>query len=646
MRGSLELILPTKSAWSADEDRSARRAARIGATLAAVAFLLSATDGRPWDLFDRGPYTSDFYDVQARAISRGHLDVPPEVAGIEGFPTDGGTHFYFGLVPALARLPISSFTDAFDGRLVVVSMVAGVVVACLAAARLLQRARSAMRVSIGDRPWRWVTGIFAAAVGLATPVLWLSSDALVYHEAELWGAALALVGFDRVLAWWETRRVIDLAWASGAAALAWSTRGSSGTGPAIALGGLAVLLAVRGRWRLAVLAVGAAAAPFVLYAAVNVARFGTLVSIPLDEQVTTAFSADRQAALADNDGSLFGIKFLPSTALQYLRPDTLEADALLPWFTWGPTAEPVGDVTFDTIDRSASLPATAPAFVVATAIGAVAVVRRRAPVAWGVAMIGAAASTVPTLTIAFIAHRYLVDFVPLVVVGSAVGVVATVTWAAAAATRRHLAVGAAAILLTTGLVVNVGLTILSRNLYLLGDPADRRSFVALQYAVHDRLGGDAPPAVSMVTELGPVADDGEIVIVGDCDGLYRSDGEEWRLLEQRAGGAQRAVLDGSAPGPLVSGRDWSIDVVDDAGGRRLVYRGASTIEGTVLDATGPVRIDVVADPAIPIVTATIDGDPVLVAFVQPADGPLVPGAGWTSVPVEATLCADLRDRLS
>ena len=45
-----------------------RRAAWIGVAVAVVVFLLVATGGTPWHLFDRAGYTSDFYDVQARAL--------------------------------------------------------------------------------------------------------------------------------------------------------------------------------------------------------------------------------------------------------------------------------------------------------------------------------------------------------------------------------------------------------------------------------------------------------------------------------------------------------------------------------------------------------------------------------------------------
>ena len=162
-------------------------AARIGTAVAMVVFLLLATGGRPWDLFERGPFTSDFYDVQARALSRGHLDVPADVVAIEGFVVDGETHLYYGLAPALARLPIAALTEAANGRLVVVSQLAALAVACLAGARLLQRARRALDVDVPERWWQWTTGGFAAAIGLSTPLLWLSSRAIVVPRGRALG---------------------------------------------------------------------------------------------------------------------------------------------------------------------------------------------------------------------------------------------------------------------------------------------------------------------------------------------------------------------------------------------------------------------------------------------------------------------------
>ena len=122
-------------------------------------------------------------------LSRGHLDVPSDIAGVEGFVVDGETHLYYGIVPAVARLPISAITSAADGRLVVLSQVlrwaspASPPPACCSAGRRPAGSRPAAMVAVDH-------GGFALAVGVSSPLLWLSSEALVYHEAELWGAAL------------------------------------------------------------------------------------------------------------------------------------------------------------------------------------------------------------------------------------------------------------------------------------------------------------------------------------------------------------------------------------------------------------------------------------------------------------------------
>ena len=632
------------SAWVGEGAVAARRAARVGTAVAVVVFVLLATNGRPWEVFQRGPFTSDFYDAQARAISRGHFDVPAQVAGVEGFIVDGETHLYYGIVPALVRLPVSAVTTAADGRLVVLSQVVALAVACLAAARLLQRGRAACGIEVPMRWWPWITGAFALAVGVSSPLLWLSAEALVYHEAEVWGAALALAGFDRVVAWWSTRRGIDLLGAGALAALALSARPSSGMGPALALGGLAVVLAVQRQWRLGAWALGAAAVPFVLYALVNLVRFGVPLSIPFERQVLNEFSADRRAALADNGGTLFGLKFVPTAVVHYLRPDTIEPRALLPWFSWGSPADLVGDVTFDTVDRSASLPVVAPVWLVAWVCGVVAMVRRRLAAAWAVSMVAAAFAVLPTLAIAFIAQRYLADFVPLLVLGAALGVPVVVGWAATSRRRAGGVLAGALALGVLGLVTNAGLAVLARNLYLLPDVDARRDFVALQYAVHDVLGSGAPE-VRRVERIGAVGPDGAIAIVGDCDAVYRSDGATWRLLELRPGGTQRVVVEGSATGPVVIGDGWRLELVPDGAGRRLDYVGPTTVSGDVLPAEGPLRIDVAADAVLPTVVVRVDGDLVLEAFLQPAAGPVVPAPGWRSIPGEASLCAELTARL-
>ena len=476
-------------------------------------------------------------------------------------------------------------------------------------------------------------------------MLWLSSEALVYHEAELWGAALALAGFDRVVAWWSTRRGLDLLGAGALAAVALSARPSSGMGPALALGGLAVVLAVQREWRLGAWALGAAAVPFLLYACVNLVRFGVPLSTPFDRQVLNEFSADRRAALADNGGTLFGLKFVPTALVQYLRPDTIEPRALLPWLSWAAPADLIGDVTFDTVDRSASLPVVAPR--VARRLG---VRRGRDGAPPHRSSVGGVDGSRRGRRAPDAGHRLHRAALPR-------GFRATARPRSGArcagrsppgrrrSRRRAGGVLAGAVVLgVVGLVTNAGMAVLARNLYLLPDVDARRDFVALQYAVHDVLGSGAPD-VQRVERVGEVGPDGAIAIVGDCDAVYRSDGATWRLLELRPGGAQRVVVEGAATGPVVLGDGWQIDLVTDGTDRRLEYVGPTTVTGDALPSEGPLRIDVAADAVLPTVVVRVDGELVLEAFLQPAAGPLVPAPDWRSVPGEASLCADLSARL-
>jgi len=151
--------------------------------------LLIVTGGRPQALFEHGPYTSDFMDAQAHALVAGHLSVDPGVATIEGFVHRGHTYLYFGLAPAILRLPVAAVTDNLDGRLTALSILAALAVAMWASGRLLWRARLVIR---GDGELRdreaLVAGAFVAAVGLSSPLMYLTADTLVYHEAIAWGS--------------------------------------------------------------------------------------------------------------------------------------------------------------------------------------------------------------------------------------------------------------------------------------------------------------------------------------------------------------------------------------------------------------------------------------------------------------------------
>jgi hypothetical protein len=163
------------------------------------------------------------------------------------------------------------------------------------------------------------------------------------------------------------------------------------------------------------------------YAEVNVARFGSAFTLPLNRQVFSVYDHNRQAALRANHGSLFGTKFMPTTIVQYTRPDALRLGGAFPYVDFPKhRAEVFGHALFDTLDRSSSVPASMPGLTALALIGLFTLFdRRRAPPRLRAFLlpivIGGAIGTGGVLTLAFVANRYLADFLPPLIVLATVG---------------------------------------------------------------------------------------------------------------------------------------------------------------------------------------------------------------------------------
>lgn len=627
-----------------------RRAARIGTAVAVVAFWLLATGGTPWHVFDRGGFTTDFYDAQAHSILDGRLDVPLEVVGLEGFVIDGRTQIYFGLSPAVLRLPFVAWGDGLDGRLAVASELVAVGVLGLASARLMARARRLVDRAPTGRPWWFAVG--AAVPALASPVVFLASGPLVYHEAALWGAASALLGLDLVLRWHDSGRGVHLALATAVAVFALSTRPSTGLAPAVALGLFGLAALVRGRWKRAAAVLACAVLPFVAFAAVNHARFGTFNDIPFPRQVFSQMSEQRAAALEANDGSLFGARYAPTNLARYLAPWSVRPQQLFPFVGWAPAPTVYGDAVFDSVDHTSSFPVGAPVLSVLALVGAWWTVRRDRGWTWRVVTVAAASGLVSTLTIAAVAQRYLVDFVPVVVVLAAPAV-----WVwARGATRWPRWAGVASVVAMAALALfgtwtQLGLAFQARAFSMNPSRDQALDAVRFQYDLDDDLFGGSPPQVRALegAEL-PDAADGDLVILDSCAGLYRYDGYTWGPLERAAGGGRRLVLTGTLtaePTVLASGDGWEITVARGPDGPTAAYRAGDLVLESVPFALpdGEVTLDVVADPATSEISVTAGDDVVLAGSYLGATSGLTAGPGWRSTAAPAPVCQELLGRL-
>jgi hypothetical protein len=527
----------------------------LGALPGVAAFTWLVATGRA-DLFQREVF-GNFYDAQARALLHGHWDVPAGQLYIEGFRIGSKTYTYFGLWPSVLRMPVLAFGDTYYGRLTQVSMLLAAVVALVGIAALSWRIRSLVRPG---RPVTRGEAVIAAAVtlsfGCGTTILFLASRAWVYHEAILWGLAWALVAYERIIAFVAAPKTSRLVAASAFATLAFLSRPAAGLGPVVALGlifGGQVLRAIRGWWerragadvwgvralaridwlgtrddgtgrRWILGSLVAVLVPAVIYGWMNYSRFGSLFQVPWNKQFLVDIYPAHRRALAANGGTYFGFKFGPTALLQYVRPDALAPNKLLPFVTFPRFKTPViGDAVFDTLDWSTSVPASMPALTLLGALGLWAVLvtsyaRTRALTALRAPLLGATAGVTMVVFISFVANRYLGDFLPLLALAALAGL--HVLLRRREETRRRRAATVllivAACLAVFGLWVNASLAVLNQRLYNPADVHSRVGMLGFQYGIDDALGG-APRQAHFVGALpGHPAGAGTTVVVGDC----------------------------------------------------------------------------------------------------------------------------------
>lgn len=560
-----------EAASVASDDRAARsaftRACAIGGGIGFLVFLWMLTRGT-FDLF-QWQRVGDFYDAQAHSLLGGHLSVNGLRLGVEAFTVDGNAYIYQGPVPALMRLPIVALAgNAFDGRLTQLSMLCAFVVGIVFACRLHWRVRTVVRGAVPlDRFEQVFTALFTFVLAGGSILVYEASRAWVYHEALLWGLAFALASIDRLLAFIHEPRWRTLAFCAGFASCSLLTRGSIGVGPVIGLGLLfagvaACSLRDRGsghhdRWRwltwlgpstdrrsarsmlLPVLA--AVVVPLALYAAVNYAKFDRLFSIPFETQQFSVIDPGRQAFLEENGGTLFGAKFIPSTVVQYLRPDAVRPSGVFPFLDFAPfPGVNIGDLRWDLFDRSSSLPTSMP-FLFFPAVGGLVYLFR--PRSWAkdsklgvlrvptLAAAGAAAAVIP---FGYIANRYLADFLPLLLMGAAIGVQVLLMRRGAAPRPWWVRPSfvTLVVLAVFGTWVNAGLAVRYQRQWSYNlDPDVTAGFLGFQRDVNDALGRE-PISVEQLDSLpNGVGKPGRLVVIGDCEGLYISDGMETNAVK-------------------------------------------------------------------------------------------------------------------
>jgi hypothetical protein len=363
-----------------------------------------------------------FYDGQADSLVHGHWDVSPEAVIGEAFVVHGKYYGYFGFTPALPRIVLNLLFPSRYGQWTRLMMLLWVF-ASMAAILALMGA-----LEIPASPFLLLVAV------LGSTLFFLCSHAIVYHEASITGAALALWAYLFFFRYLREQRLGFLVAACVLSFLSFFARLTVGAGPLIFAAFLCVALLYRQRAQGLLdrlnfpspAAAGKHAAILALclgitvatYVSVNHAKFGTWLN-PAPYQYHIQYDAAR---LAQFQGNINHFSNIPFDAGAYFGPNRMEFQPRFPWVgmikTW---PDPGSGAKMDLIERYSSIPDAMPALGILSVLGIIFVAKggsRRT----SIPVIAAAfAAGCLILTNAYISYRYLHDFYPFLIVAAILG---------------------------------------------------------------------------------------------------------------------------------------------------------------------------------------------------------------------------------
>lgn len=499
-----------------------------------------------WDLWGASPNPlrsnapGNFYDLQARAMFHGHFWVAKGTMGIEAFVHDGHYFTYFGIFPSLIRMPILLLTSSLDGQLTNLSLLGSWIFTGIFSALLIWRIRVMVR---GDarlgRAEAGALGLLMATILGGSVLIFLASTPYVYNEDLAWSVALTIGSMFALLGVLErpSRGRVLL---SGVLVLcAALDRIPTGLGCVVA----AVLVALwlgwgkagveNRRWFGPMLAVGLV--PFALACAVNMAKFGVPVGLPMQDQVWTHVNEHRRYFLAVNGGRYYGPQFFPSTFWAYLGPTGLRFTSSFPFVTLpaAPSAA-FGGVVFDRLYRTASLPASSPLLFIVACWGAVVAFLPKRPGRTNlirIPLIGTAIAAGYILVWGYIATRYLADLMPFVIVAGIFGMIDI--WRRVDGwrpRRKGVLLGAVTLLAGFSIFASVGISISPSEQF---NQTQLVHFVATQESFSRLTGASLSDDVMRGNKLPYWAPAGKFFVVGNCSALYLSNGDSFKTVPKQ-----------------------------------------------------------------------------------------------------------------
>jgi hypothetical protein len=407
-------------------------------------------------LFDSDPdcnYVDRYYEAQAASLLQGRFDVELDDVQIEAFVHDGKYYGYFGLLPAVMRLPLVS---AFPGILWGPPLM---LVACalnmLCAYWLI---RTVGRLLTAGRPpsrlQKFGEALFLIVVGLGSTNIFLAGRAFVHNEAASWGTTFALLFYCCFIKYLLEPRSRYLLIGGAFALLSFHARALPGAGALLCLSlfvGLTLLAALRAVWRPAapkagpdgadpfgiprgavsvrhwLIAVAAIGVTVGLYFAVNYVRFGTVSGLPMDRYcywnpaIATKYGCN-PTLYEKFGGKTFLLENLRTGLYNYASPAAVEISVRFPFLSLTTSGTQFPEARINLFMPYSSFTATNPALLLLTLVGVVRVFRARSPVkALRLPVLAALASGGLIVCCTSLTERYKHDCFAFLVMTAAVG---------------------------------------------------------------------------------------------------------------------------------------------------------------------------------------------------------------------------------
>ena len=427
-----------------------------------------------WKFFEPEPFCQ-FYDAQAISLLDGRLDVPPAAIGDEAFIVGGKTYGYFGIAPALLRLPLVIAFEGMDGRWSRLMMMIAATTNLICAYQILRTIRGHRVVMT----WRekLIDSMFILCAGIGSTNVFLVARSFTFHEAIMWAGTFALLFACVILKYLARPRRRLLAWAGFFAFMSFLSRPTVGAGAVLGLFVLAALLvwsAARGATLarrlfsfnlperpLAHAAIAAATAIVALgvYFGVNYGKFGSFNGVPLQYYYYYKLIPIRMKITG---GKQIHPENIPTSLASYLGIRGFTLEKTFPWFerTRHPTI--VGKPALDMVDGFSSFPVSMPALTLLAAFGAWAIFRgrdeltRRSRLPISVLLVG---GSIVLATVA-LCERYLHDFYPALILLGAAGVCVLQKFGS----RTAWKIAALATLTTVSIVLNCSFALTHQRL--------------------------------------------------------------------------------------------------------------------------------------------------------------------------------------